>query len=94
MKKIKINIDKEKIDRVDITLIIFLIISLLTIFNFKIENQKLLDQVDKAMAMYNEVNCKYNLLNNAYEELRKDYEYVVDFIRSNDRYQLPEGVEK
>lgn len=94
MKKIKINIDKEKIDIVDITLIIFLIISLLMIFNFKIENQKLLDQVDKAMAMYNEVNCKYNLLNNAYEELRKDYEYVVDFIRSNDRYQLPEGVEK
>lgn len=86
MKKIKINIDKEKIDIVDITLIIFLIISLLTIFNFKIENQKLLDQVDKAMAMYNEVNCEYSLLNNAYEELRKDYEYVVDFIRSNDRY--------
>lgn len=86
MKKIKINIDKEKIDIVDITLIIFLIISLLIIFNFKIENQKLLEQVDESIAMYNEVNYEYNLLNNAYEELKKDYEYVVDFIRSNDRY--------
>ena len=58
------------------------------------DNEKLLKQVDYVMEKYNEVNYQADLINNAYKELKEDYEYVVEIIRTSDKYEMPEGVNK
>lgn len=77
-----------------ICMTIILIASIVTLIFSSIENNKLLNQVDVAIGKYNEVNYKYKLLNEEYENLREKYEYVIDSIKTNDRYQLPEGLEE
>lgn len=58
------------------------------------DNEKLLKQVDYVMGKYNEVNYQADLINNAYEELKEKYEYAIEVIRTSDKYDLPEGVNK
>lgn len=90
-KEIKITL--ESIDIVDIILVILLLISIVALANFKLENEKLLKQNDALCGDLNEIKYENELLYNANEELKKDYEYVVDIIRSTDRYQSVEDIE-
>lgn len=83
-----------KIDIVDVILIILLIASLLAVFALRIDNQNLLEQVDEIDGKYNEVSYQADLINNAYEDLQKEYERLVDYIRTSDKYDLPEGMEE
>lgn len=75
-------------------LAMLLIFSLIGMILLDFQNVELLNQVDIAMGKFNEVNYKYELLSNEYEELKNKYEYVVDFIRTSDRYQLPQEMEE
>lgn len=84
-KEIKISL--ESIDMVDIILAILLLISIIALANFKLENEKLLKQNDLICGDLNEIKYENESLYNANEELKKNYEYVVDIIRSTDRYQ-------
>lgn len=84
-KEIKISL--ESIDMVDIILAILLLISIIALANFKLENEKLLKQNDLICGDLNEIKYENKSLYNANEELKKNYEYVVDIIRSTDRYQ-------
>lgn len=83
-----------KIDIVDVILMILLIASLLAVFALRIDNQNLLEQVDEIDGKYNEVSYQADLINNAYEELKKEYERLVDYIRTSDKYDLPKGMEE
>lgn len=100
-KKIVTNIAEDKrviiekkIDIVDIILMVLVMVSLLIILVLRSDNQKLLEQVNEVMGKYNEVNYQADLINNAYEELKEDYEYVAEIIRTSDKYDLSEGVEE
>lgn len=93
-KNLKIELDENKLDVIDMMLIIFLIIALLFSLYLVNENDKLLKQVDEAMGKYNEVSYQADLINNAYEELKENYEYAIEVIRTSDRYQIPEGWEE
>ena len=84
-KEIKISL--ESIDMVDIILTILLLISIIALVNFKLENEKLLKQNDLICGDLNKIKYENKSLYNANEELKKNYEYVVDIIRSTDRYQ-------
>ena len=90
-KEIKISL--ESIDMVDIILAILLLISIIALANFKLENEKLLKQNDLICGDLNEIKYENELLYNANEELKEKYEYVVDIIRSTDRYQSVEDIE-
>ena len=68
-------------------LAILLLISIIALANFKLENEKLLKQNDLICGDLNEIKYENKSLYNANEELKKNYEYVVDIIRSTDRYQ-------
>ena len=83
-----------KIDIVDVILMILLIASLLAVFALRIDNQNLLEQVDEIDGKYNEVSYQADLINNAYDDLQKEYERLVDYIRTSDKYDLPEGMEE
>ena len=91
-KEIKITL--ESIDIVDIILVILLLISIVALANFKLETEKLLKQNDVLCVDLNEIKYDNELLYNAYEELKEDYEYVVEIIRTSDKYEMPEGVNK
>ena len=84
-KEIKTSL--EEIGIIDIILTILLIISLFYSLKVQVDNDKLLKQVDEKDAIINQINSEYENLNDAYEDLKNKYEYVVDFIRSTDRYQ-------
>lgn len=86
-KKIITNISENKIDIVDIILMILLIVSLVALLVLRVDNQKLLEQVDEAMGDYNEISYQYDLLNNSYEEFKKEYQRVIDLMNGTDRYQ-------
>ena len=100
-KKIVTNIAEDKrviiekkIDIVDIILMVLVMVSLLIILVLRSDNQKLLEQVNEVMGDYNEISYQYDLLNNSYEELKEKYEYAIEVIRTSDKYDLPEGVDK
>lgn len=93
-KNLKIELDENKLDVIDMMLIIFLIIALLFSLYLVNENDKLLKQVDEAMGKYNEICYQADLINNAYEELKEKYEYAIEVIRTSDKYDLPEGMEE
>lgn len=100
-KKIVANIAEDKrviiekkIDIVDIILMVLVMVSLLIILVLRSDNQKLLEQVNEVMGDYNEISYQYDLLNNSYEELKEKYEYAIEVIRTSDKYDLPEGVNK
>lgn len=84
----------KEIDIIDIILTILLIISLFYSLKLQVDNDKLLKQVDEKDAIYNQINSEYENLNEAYEDLKNKYEYAVDFIRSNDKYQVAKESEE
>lgn len=81
-------------DIFEMGLAMLLIFSLIGMILLDCQNVELLNQVDIAIGKFNEINYKYELLINEYEELKNKYEYVVDFIRTSDRYQLPQEMEE
>lgn len=91
-KEIKTSL--EEIGIIDIILTILLIISLFYSLKVQVDNDKLLKQVDEKDAIYNEINTEYKNLNEAYEDLKNKYEYAVDAIRSNDKYQSAKEFEE
>lgn len=80
-------ITEKKIDIVDIILMVLVMVSLLIILTLRIDNQNLLEQVDEVMGDYNEISYQYDLLNNSYEEFKKEYERIIDLTNGIDRYQ-------
>ncbi len=93
-KNLKMDLNEIKLDMIDIILIIFVVIFALMSIYFANENDKLLKQVDEITGDYNEVCYQSDLINNAYEELKEKYEYVVEIIRTSNKYDLPEGWEE
>lgn len=91
-KRIKTSL--EEIDILDIILTILLIISLFYSLKLQVDNDKLLKQNDALCGDLNEIKYENELLYNANEELKKDYEYVVDVIRSTDKYQTVKEFEE
>ena len=91
-KEIKITL--ESIDIVDIILVILLLISIVALANFKLENEKLLKQNDVLCGDLNEKKYDNELLYNANEELKEDYERVINLINSTDRYQTAKDFEE
>ena len=83
-KEIKISL--KSIDMVDIILTILLLISIIALVNFKLENEKLLRQNDVICGDLNEIKFENELLYNANEELKEEYERVINLINSVDRY--------
>ena len=73
-KEIKITL--ESIDMVDIILTILLLISIVALANFKLENEKLLKQNDVLCGDLNEIKYDNELLYNANEELKKVFEFI------------------
>ena len=91
-KEIKTSL--EEIDIIDIILTILLIISLFYSLKLQVDNDKLLKQNDALCGDLNEIKYENELLYNANEELKKDSEYVVDVIRSTDKYQTVKEFEE
>lgn len=86
----KKNITENKIDIVDVILTILCVVfALFSVYLFT-ENEKLLVQVDESMAKYNEICYQLDQVNNAYENLKDNYDYAVDIIRTSSKYELPE----
>ena len=85
-KEIKITL--ESIDMVDIILTILLLISIVALANFKLENEKLLKQNDLICGDLNEIKFENELLYNANEKLKEEYERVINLINSVDRYSF------
>ena len=46
------------------------------------------------MGDYNEISYQYDLLNNSYEELKKEYERIIDLANGIDRYQEAKKIEE
>lgn len=93
-KRIKTNISETILNIREVILIGTIVIYAGLSIYLVNDNEKLLKQVDYVMEKYNEVNYQADLINNAYEELKEDYEYVVEIIRTSDKYEMPEGVEE
>ena len=91
-KRIKTSL--EELDLIDILLTILLIISLFYSLKLQVDNENLLKQNDVLCGDLNEIKYDNELLYNANEELKKDYEYVVDVIRSTDKYQTVKEFEE
>ena len=91
-KEIKITL--ESIDMVDIILTILLLISIIALANFKLENEKLLKQNDLICSDLNEIKFENELLYNANEELKEEYERVINLINSVDRYSFAKEFEE
>lgn len=91
-KEIKITL--ESIDMVDIILTILLLISIIALVNFKLENEKLLKQNDLICSDLNEIKFENELLYNANEELKEEYERVINLINSVDRYSFAKEFEE
>ena len=91
-KEIKISL--ESIDMVDIILTILLLISIIALVNFKLENEKLLKQNDLICGDLNEIKFENELLYNANEELKEEYERVINLINSVDRYSFAKEFEE
>lgn len=91
-KRIKTSL--EELDLIDILLTILLIISLFYSLKLQVDNDNLLKQNDLICGDLNEIKYENELLYNANEELKKNYEYVVDIIRSTDKYQTVKEFEE
>ncbi len=91
-KEIKITL--ESIDMVDIILTILLLISIVALANFKLENEKLLKQNDLICGDLNEIKFENELLYNANEKLKEEYERVINLINSVDRYSFAKEFEE
>ena len=91
-KEIKISL--ESIDVLDIILTILLLISIIALANFKLENEKLLKQNDLICGDLNEIKFENELLYNANEELKEEYERVINLINSVDRYSFAKEFEE
>lgn len=91
-KEIKITL--ESIDMVDIILTILLLISIVALVNFKLENEKLLKQNDLICGDLNEIKFENELLYNANEKLKEEYERVINLINSVDRYSFAKEFEE
>ena len=91
-KEIKITL--ESIDMVDIILTILLLISIIALANFKLENEKLLKQNDLICGDLNEIKFENELLYNANEKLKEEYERVINLINSTDRYSFAKEFEE
>ena len=91
-KEIKISL--KSIDMVDIILTILLLISIIALANFKLENEKLLKQNDVLCSDLNEIKYENELLYNANEELKEEYERVINLINSVDRYSFAKEFEE
>lgn len=93
-KNLKMDLDEIKFDIIDVILIIFVVIFALVSIYFANESNKLLIQVDETMGKYNEVCYQLDQINNAYEDLKEEYDYVVEIIRTGDKYEMPERMEE
>ena len=91
-KEMKISL--ESIDMVDIILTILLLISIVALANFKLENEKLLKQNDLICSDLNEIKFENELLYNANEELKEEYERVINLINSVNRYSFAKEFEE
>ena len=91
-KEIKISL--ESIDIVDIILTILLLISIIALANFKLENEKLLKQNDLICSDLNEIKFENELLYNANEKIKEEYERVINLINSVDRYSFAKEFEE
>ena len=91
-KRIKTSL--EEIDILDIVLVILLIISLFYSLKLQVDNDKLLKQNDALCGDLNEIKYENELLYNANEELKEDYERVINLINSTDRYQTAKDFEE
>lgn len=91
-KRIKTSL--EEIDILDIILTILLIISLFYSLKLQVDNDKLLKQNDALCGDLNEIKYENELLYNANEELKEDYERVINLINSTDRYQTAKDFEE
>ena len=91
-KEIKITL--ESIDMVDIILTILLLISIVALANFKLENEKLLKQNDLICGDLNEIKFENELLYNANEKIKEEYERVINLINSVDRYSFAKEFEE
>ena len=91
-KEIKISL--ESIDMVDIILTILLLISIIALVNFKLENEKLLKQNDLICGDLNEIKFENELLYNANEKIKEEYERVINLINSVDRYSFAKEFEE
>ena len=91
-KEIKISL--ESIDIVDIILVILLLISIVALVNFRLENEKLLKQNDLICGDLNEIKFENELLYNANEKIKEEYERVINLINSVDRYSFAKEFEE
>ena len=91
-KEIKTSL--KEIDIIDIILTILLIISLFYSFKLQVENDKLLKQNDVLCGDLNEIKYENELLYNTNEELKEDYERVINLINSVDRYSFAKEFEE
>ena len=93
-KRIKTNISETILNNIELILIGFIVIYAGLSIYLVNDNEKLLKQVDYVIGKYKEVNYQADLINNAYEELKEKYEYAIEVIRTSDKYEMPEGVNK
>lgn len=91
-KRIKTSL--EELDLIDILLTILLIISLFYSLKLQVDNDNLLKQNDLICGDLNEIKYENELLYNANEELKEDYERVINLINSTDRYQTAKDFEE
>ena len=91
-KEIKTSL--EEIDILDIILTILLIISLFYSLKLQVDNDKLLKQNDALCGDLNEIKYENELLFNENEELKEEYERVINLINSVDRYSFAKEFEE
>lgn len=91
-KRIKTSL--EEIDILDIILTILLIISLFYSLKLQVDNDKLLKQNDLICGDLNKIKFENELLYNANEELKEEYERVINLINSVDRYSFAKEFEE
>ncbi len=89
-KNLKIDLEETKLDVIDVLLTVLLAIAAVASIYFVNQNDELLKQLDVAMGNYNEVNYQYELLKKSYDDLKDDYEYAIDIIRTSDKYDFSE----
>lgn len=93
-KDIYIQINDIKIELYKILIGYAIVVIILALFSVGIENKELLKQVDEAMGENNELKFSNEKLNKENEELKKECDRLVDYIRTSDKYDLPEGMEE
>lgn len=88
------KITNNKIDIIDLALLILLMLGLIIISKLMKDNQDLLVEVNYTEGIYNEINSSYdNLkmdyegLQKEYQELSEEYEHVIERERSLQKFE-------